>query len=561
MNMFVKSIAASVALSYGVVAHAVPGDETLPYEGDRDNPTENCFWKPVSSDRLWNYVYGDSNAVYQCGSYDLPNDAERIEMKGEFPHSRYFSVTLYGSEGGDALLDHDIVPDKGSVNPTTYGENRNAKNRSYTLNLLGGVAPDGVRPPNTLYHAGPANVFFGNFICTRIYVPDQGLEPFGGTQLPEMTLIMKDGRRLQGEQMCEAVDANNRGFGAPPQAIDFDIHQYLALREGRRIDPQNLNLPERPPTHPAKNPPEFKAFFTTDHQKCVFFTPEEDCGDPVNNPDGVGLGNPLGRYVESYLDQGFGRVLVLRGKLPTTPKTWKGDQVVPDMDYDLRYFSLCPQESLATWRVGDCLFDEELAVSVDQDGFYTAVFSRPSFRPRNATSECGFAWAPTPPAGDGAGDVNLWNMWIRFAIPSPNFSEAAQNVVKPGTEEDIMGDYYPRGEYMSVEEFEEKGCPSISADIVSDAEDIMNSAQTVFPQLFPSSQTTQTQKPWLYRYYQETQIYLGVNQENAGVYVMGGIFSDTPNFVGSIDEVRTLLANEQQQPILEIGPINPVYPD
>ena len=299
MRIFVKSIAASVALSYGVVALAVPGDETLPYEGDRDNPTENCFWKAVSSDRLWNYVYGDSNAVYQCASYDLP-DGAYLEMKGEFPRSRYFSVTLYGSEGGDALLDNEILPDEGSVNPLVYGENRKAKNRSYTLNLLGGSAPDD-RPPNTLYHAAPANAFLGNFICTRIYVPDQGLEPFGGTQLPEMTLIMEDGGRLQGEQMCEAVDANNSGFGAPPQAIGFDIDQYLALREGRRINP---GLPyDRPPTHPAKNPPEFKAFFTADHQQCVFFTPEKDCGNPINNPDGVGLGNPLGRYVESYLDQ------------------------------------------------------------------------------------------------------------------------------------------------------------------------------------------------------------------------------------------------------------------
>ncbi len=87
------------------------------------------------------------------------------------------------------------------------------------------------------------------------------------------------------------------------------------------------------------------------------------------------------------------------------------------------------------------------------------------------------------------------------------------------------------------------------ADIVSDAEDIMNSGQDVFPQFFPSSQSTQTLPPWLFRYYPETQIYLGVNQDDAGVYVMGGVFSDSPNFVGSIEQVRTLLANEQQQPV------------
>ena len=133
---------------------------------------------------------------------------------------------------------------------------------------------------------------------------------------------------------------------------------------------------------------------------------------------------------------------------------------VADDDYDLRYFSFCPQESLATWRVGDCIFDEELAQSLDEKGFYTAVFSRPSYRPGNARPECGFTWTSTPPAGDGAGDLNLYNMWIRSALPSPNYKKFAGNILTPDTEEEVMGDYYPRGEYMSVEEFEALGCPS-----------------------------------------------------------------------------------------------------
>ena len=117
-------------------------------------------------------------------------------------------------------------------------------------------------------------------------------------------------------------------------------------------------------------------------------------------------------------------------------------------------------ESLATWRVGDCVFDEELAETLDDKGYYTLVLSRPSYRPRNAKPECGFMWTSTPPAGDGAGDLYLYNMWIRNALASPNFKEYAGNVLAPGTEKEVMGDYYPVGKYMSVEEFEALGCPA-----------------------------------------------------------------------------------------------------
>lgn len=459
----------SLALFSAGSALAVPGDQTQPYEGNAAHPTENCFWKAVSNDRLWNYVNTDSNSVYQCASYHLPDQARMI-VNGEFPRSRYFTFTLYGSVLGNYYIDQDIIADEGSINPFIYGNDRHTENRSYTMYLESGFGPDDPadRPANTLYHGDPSNAFFGNFLCTRIYVSDQGAEPFGGTPLPEVTLEYEDGRQLTGESMCEAVNALSHGFGVPPQAIGFDLDNYLKLREGARYNELYVNntdpsLPERPYTHPAQNPPEFKAFFNTDYTMCSFFSPGEDCGDPTYNPDGVGLGNPAGRYIESYLDQGFGRVLLLRGKLPRTPQTWEGDQYVPipkgdDDYYQLRYFSICPQESLATWRVGDCIFDEELAKSVDEEGFYNLVLSRPSWRPTNATPECGYVWASTPPAGDGAGDLNLYNMWIRHALPDPRFDEAAQNIMAPNTEETVMGPYYPRGTYMSLEEFEKRGC-------------------------------------------------------------------------------------------------------
>ena len=444
MQGIISASIGTLMFLFAQLTFAVPGDQTEAYEGSVEHPTEDCFWVAVGNDRLWNYVNTDSNAVYQCSSYHLPEDSKLV-VTGEFPYSRYFTFTLYGSVLGNFYVDQDIVPDKGSTNPFIYGNDRNAKNRSYTINMESGTGPENPehRPPNTLYHGDPMNERFGNVVCTRIYVPDEGLEPFGGTELPKVTLVKADGKKLTGEKMCAAIEARHHGFGVPPQAIGFNLKTYLGMREGSRISPK---LPDRPHTHPAQNPPQIKAFFNTLYTQCSFFTPEKDCGAPTYNPDGVGLGNPASRYLETYIDQGFGRVLVMRGKLPKTPRTWKGNAVVPDEDYDLRYFSICPQESLATWRVGDCIFDEELAESVDKNGFYTVVLSRPSYRPRNARAECGFAWTSTPPAGDGAGDFNLYNMWIRSALPSSNYAEFGVNIFTPNTEEKLMCGFYPRGE-------------------------------------------------------------------------------------------------------------------
>lgn len=451
-------ISGALMLAFAVL---LPSSEALALPGvesPKDRiATEDCFFAPaVTSDPYWNFVYADSNAIYQCSSFDFPEGAE-FAFHAEFPRARHISWTLYGGEGGDQIVDTDIVPDPGSTNPFIPGNDRRAHQRSYTMRFVDGSAPEDPadREPNTLYRGGPTPGPFGNFMCVRIYVPDKRTEPFGNTELPEVSLTLADGTELQDEALCEEIDAINKGFGVPPQAIGFDLDTYLFLRQaGLSLGPAPAPTP---PTHPATDPPVFRAFFNTEHTRCAFFTPQLDCGTPVLNPDGVGLGNPSNRYIETYADKGHGEVLVLRAKKPTTPRTWRGNRVVPDEDYDLRYFSICPQESLATWRVGDCIFDEELPA--DEDGFFTAVISRPSARPRNARRECGFGWASSPPGGDGAGDLWLYDIWIRHMLPSDNFEQAAQNVLVAGTEEEVMGEYYPRGEYMSTEEFEALGCP------------------------------------------------------------------------------------------------------
>jgi len=82
------------------------------------------------------------------------------------------------------------------------------------------------------------------------------------------------------------------------------------------------------------------------------------------------------------------------------------------------------------------------------------------------------------------------------------------------------------------------------ADLVSDSEQIMNDAETVYRDLFPSNQTTQIFDPYRYRFYPSTGIYLGVNQNDAGVYLLGGSFGDTPKYVDQTDKVISMLKTQ-----------------
>ncbi len=77
------------------------------------------------------------------------------------------------------------------------------------------------------------------------------------------------------------------------------------------------------------------------------------------------------------------------------------------------------------------------------------------------------------------------------------------------------------------------------------ARQLMDFAESQFPQFFPSHQATQSLSPFLFRHYPETGIYLGVavtagqGFEAMGVYVMGGAFGQSPQYVGPLASLIT----------------------
>ncbi len=84
---------------------------------------------------------------------------------------------------------------------------------------------------------------------------------------------------------------------------------------------------------------------------------------------------------------------------------------------------------------------------------------------------------------------------------------------------------------------------SSKADTASDAEKLLNWAETTFPQYFPSRQGTQSIEPWLFRYYPESRAYAGINKADNNVYVLGGAFGNTPARIDSLSNLITQINN------------------
>ena len=84
---------------------------------------------------------------------------------------------------------------------------------------------------------------------------------------------------------------------------------------------------------------------------------------------------------------------------------------------------------------------------------------------------------------------------------------------------------------------------TLNTDTNSDTEILFNWAENNYPQVFPSQQTTQSSEPWLFRFYPEVDVYVGVNTSDSNVYVLGGPWGNiSPT---NIDTLANLLSTIQ----------------
>lgn len=402
-------------------------------------------------------LYPDSNASYWIAQFELPVGAT-LKLRGRFPICRYMSFAVYRPDPlgsftatGEALVDHQIAPDEGSVNPFVPGASRLGEQRDYTVYILGKEAPTRSedREPNTLY-AGTQGLLQ---IAYRVYLPDVGMDGSGGVGLPAYDAELADGTTLSPAEVKAQL---NRPMSEGIKS-GMSVEQWRALCNAPDNDPEL-----KPESTPARNPPVVERFFNNEYNFVgVFKTKEAHAKLSQKVETGFG-GDPVTLYLFAWVSRALGPVLVLRGKMPKFADTFMGNGgkgLQTMTDWESRYWSLIICEAPPSGLSNDGLTD--MQVPLDGEGNYTIVVSRKNDRPVNATADNGIAWMEWSPRGEGIDDpsnrTDFGMLVFRFMYNNPKWKHNPTYITVPGTEAEVMGPYYPRGEYMDKAMFERKG--------------------------------------------------------------------------------------------------------
>ena len=382
-----------------------------------------------------------------------------------FPHARYFQFALYRAECNtfvsinETLSGPQFEPDPGSINPFRVGADRRAENRDFTLRVVGENAPDPRRrAANTLYAGREGGELQA---VVRIYLSDQTWDGTGwgaatspsGAAAFRYEATLADGTRLSAEEVVERFGRPFEVSTAPP----FTADQWVALVHAPHNDP-SLD----PATAPARPEPRWEKYWSIRYSILgAFKTPEDRAKIPYAGAMDGG-GDPTTQYLFVHLSRAFGPVYVVRGKMPTFPDTYAGDDgrslaVMPEAQ--TQYWSIVSCEAAPSGRIVDGITD--MQVPLDADGNYTIVVSRREDRPANATVENGVAWLVWSDRGEGLDDprnrADFGMLMMRIMANHPDWGNSPERVTAPGMEEAVMGPYYPRGEYTDKATFEARG--------------------------------------------------------------------------------------------------------
>lgn len=449
------------------IENIVRTDTRYGHDGLFGGPRGWAYWthleypRPIQNPNLW----PDSQSTYFLGQLQMPKGAS-LAFKYQYPHARYFQFALYSWNGqtfvstGEAVAGKDIEPDPGSTNPFRVGANRLAEKRDFTLRIVAEDPPADPkkRDQNTLYGGSKGELL--QFV-NRIYLSDQGWDgtgwapassPCAETGFPTYEGMLADGTKLSAEEVV-------RQFGRPIAQTKQPVNagQWAKLVKAKTNEP-SLD----PATAPARKEPRWQKYWNFKYSIVGdFMTPAKRSKIPVAGAIDGG-GDPTTQYLYLTLSRKFGPVYVMRGKMPTFPNTYAGAtgqglEIMPEAQ--TRYWSLVSGEAAPSGHIVDGLTD--MQVPLDEDGYYTIVYSRKEDRPSNATPENGIAWIEWSPRGEGiAGPHNRKDfgmLMLRIMATNPAWRERPDNITQPGMEEEVMGPYYPRGYYTTKADFEAEG--------------------------------------------------------------------------------------------------------
>ena len=404
----------------------------------------NCFWSlgPHRGDPYINLAYPDSNVYYWASIFTMPQGSE-LYIDGEYPYSRYMSIISYNARGKplESLADYLIKPLGTSINPFINGNKRLNKKRNYNIQILDNE-PVTNRETGIISSLSSNNILnapsYGpkqQLIIYRVYLPDNNTGPIGGVDLPKPTVLL-NGKSYTGKDACDVLNSNQK------LAITIDAAGLPAMQYRELASQHN-----KPITWPAQNPP--KWYIQMDRQSLIgIYTGEFNNNAPRST--GGFFPNLDNHYLRTVINRKYGKVLLLKAKAPLTPKTYKSNDVY--VENELRYWSICSNQSFGNTRVNDCLFDEE--IPLDEDGYFTIFVSRLEDKPRNAIKECGYAWLPMADDGDGIYDNDVSIIQFRHMLAKSDFPYSIQNVMNQSDSKKVMKEYFPKSRYFMKNQVE-----------------------------------------------------------------------------------------------------------
>ncbi len=419
--------AAKSALASAAIILAAVGSPTESTAQPLPAPT--CAWPfEWSAFGLGNWLFPDTGNRW----WYMPIDAQwrSVTISGVYPEARFFSFAVYDDAPvstalADHLFDAQIVPEPGSVNPFGPAGSAAAGSKAYAITVTREERAGG----NVLrLHAGTG------WLLYRLYLPNAGTGSMGGVPLPAISVTDSHGR-VTALPTCPTVNRQSELASLQPRFV-----------------PALLENP--PPTAPVP-----------DH---IWFA-------PLPSPPVRLLPNPDNKYMVSYFmtDYRPGHAIVIRGKMPGFPDTYRGAPVSqPARGFDtiqLRYWSMCLGALVSPLPITGCAVDA--STPIDEAGFYTAVVTDDLLRPDWMPSEA--AWIPW-------GDEQMFpkTLFLRNTLPSADFGQSVQQAIAKGCgvefafptppapegilesgrcARQVMGDYYPLAVWCKKETFIRSG--------------------------------------------------------------------------------------------------------
>lgn len=190
----IAMLAAAPAVAFGIAACS---DDDNNDNGNKPVEYTDMWGDVLRGDNMTLQFYPDHFAYYWEYTFDAEKNPDLgLVIEGEFPDSRFLSYNVYDDdeqtsycERGFSLMDVDIVPDEGSVNPFLTSA---AGSRKYTIHILPTDAPASVSN-------GKKNIVWFDAdvkkVCTilRYYIPENGIQ--GGVGMPVIKgLDLKTGK-------------------------------------------------------------------------------------------------------------------------------------------------------------------------------------------------------------------------------------------------------------------------------------------------------------------------------------------------------------------------------